>query len=103
MLYTAHEMVKVLEYLKERKELFYKLLHEHDDLEFDRNYIGFKGSIAIRVLKLAMDYDELINSFTIAEILFPAVKKMPDYPYASFDEWKKNYSQQEILLKSESL
>jgi hypothetical protein len=91
-LYQAHEMIKVMEYLKERKALLYKLLDKNDNFVYNP-WGSSSGNMAVRILKLALDFDELVESFTIAEVLLPDVIKMPDYNYISFEEWRKNYLQ----------
>jgi glutaredoxin-related protein len=98
ILYKAYELVKVLKYLKERKELFYKLLDEHDS-----NVVYNTDNMVITMLKLAMDHDELMGSMTIAEKLLPDVRRMADYPFVSFDEWKITCSPNELLTKCETI
>lgn len=75
-LYKSSELTKVIEFLEKHEKLFYKLVDK------------YMSNMSVKVLRYSLTFDELVRSFTIAEILLPDVQKLEKYDYISFDDWK---------------
>lgn len=80
LLYKSHQIISVIEYFKDKRLFFYSLLDKYSD------------NIAIKIFRHSLYDDELLNNFTIAEILLPEVQNLPDYNFISSEEWMNDYS-----------
>lgn len=77
-MYKSGELTKVIEFMEKNEKLFYKLVDK------------YMSNMSVKVLRYSLTFEELVRSFTIAEILMPDVQKIAEYDYISFDDWKAN-------------